>query len=467
MIRSNRRNGAFPALWLALLTPWYLPAEPGEITIHHIAEGIRNHIAEQSEAHEGFFQVAHEGATLNLKLIRVHMEYLANLGDGVQFACVDLVEADGTVYDVDFFLAGTQPGDLEVTETHVHKLDGQPLYAWEQKDDGTWHRVAVDEASEELFGVLREADAFTFTYRFDIPDLEGPARLWIPFARSDENQNVRVKHIQTPVPWEMLTDDKYGNSALYLEPRPEHSGQAVTIAYEVNRREAGPYEAHPTENPSLFLQPESMVPLNETFKEIAERVLAGTTATSNLMRARELYNHTIETMRYARYGDGWGVGDAVYACDVKSGNCSDFHSYFIAVARAAGIPARFMIGAAIPSERDEGGVDGYHCWAEFFADGRWWPVDISEANKHRKLADYYFGKHPANRFELSRGRDLVFTPAPGGKPMNFLVYPILETGGTVSTHRPVFEFQRLASGAGGAETTLAQADDRKPQPQGG
>ena len=51
------------------------------------------------------------------------------------------------------------------------------------------------------------------------------------------------------------------------------------------------------------------------------------------------------------------------------------------MARSVGIPARFAIGAAIPSERDDGGTDGYHCWAEFYADGKWWPIDVSEADK--------------------------------------------------------------------------------------
>ena len=74
------------------------------------------------------------------------------------------------------------------------------------------------------------------------------------------------------------------------------------------------------------------------------------------------------------------------------------------------------IGAAIPSERNEGRIDGYHCWAEFFADGKWWPVDISEGDKYSSLATYYFGHHPANRIELSQGRDLVVEPLPASGP---------------------------------------------------
>ncbi len=39
-------------------------------------------------------------------------------------------------------------------------------------------------------------------------------------------------------------------------------------------------------------------------------------------------------------------------------------------------------------------------------------MDISEGNKYAGLATYYFGHHPANRLEFSRGRDLVVEPGP-------------------------------------------------------
>jgi transglutaminase-like putative cysteine protease len=107
-----------------------------------------------------------------------------------------------------------------------------------------------------------------------------------------------------------------------------------------------------------------------------------------------------------------------------------------------GIPARFSIGASIPSERNEGGIDGYHCWAEFYADGKWWPVDISEANKYTALSTYYFGRHPANRIELSRGRDLIVSPGPASGPINFLAYPLLEIDGKEVKAQSSFSFTR-------------------------
>jgi len=117
---------------------------------------------------------------------------------------------------------------------------------------------------------------------------------------------------------------------------------------------------------------------------------------------------------------------------------------------------RFAIGASIPSERNDGGIDGYHCWAEFYADGQWWPVDISEANKYSRLATYYFGRHPANRIELSRGRDLVVEPGPKSGPINFLAYPVLEVDGVLVRAEVLFGFFRKQAGIPVTKVTLSE-----------
>ena len=73
------------------------------------------------------------------------------------------------------------------------------------------------------------------------------------------------------------------------------------------------------------------------------------------------------------------------------------------------------------------------------------PVDISEAWKNPKLADYYFGHNPANRFELTKGRDLVVDPEPASGPINFLVYPLLEMNGEVVKPETTFMFRRIGA----------------------
>jgi len=414
---------------------------PNVVTVD-IQAGIEQHIEEQTRVGNGYFNLPFDRKLLKLKLVRVHLEYLANLGPRRHFACVDLVGTDGEVYDVDFFLNG-DPGAMMVTETMVHKINGQPRYTWEQKRNGTWHRVPVKNAPRRLLGVINGEDEFEFIYRVKLPQISAAAQMWLPLAQSDRFQTVRVEGIQAPVEWRELADRAHGNKVLFLTASPAESGLTIEIKYRVQRWEKAAYAVQDPMT-QKYLNAERLVPVNENFRSIAEEAARG--KPTDLMRARALYDHVIDRMRYMKYGDGWGVGDASRACDARTGNCSDFHAYFIALARAIGIPARLAIGAAIPSERNEGRIDGYHCWAEFYADGKWWPVDISEADKYSSLATYYFGHHPANRIELSQGRDLLVEPLPASGPINLLAYPVLEIGGTTVRAETEFSFRRVGTG---------------------
>ncbi|MBI1947506.1 MAG: transglutaminase domain-containing protein [Deltaproteobacteria bacterium] len=417
-----------------------------------IKAGIERHIADQAKKGGGYFALpfakppANAGdapdtpRTLELKLVRVHTEYLSNLGPGRHFACVDLVDVTGDVYDVDFFLQG-DPGAMNVTETTVHKLNGKPYYAWDQDEsDKSWHRIPVDQAKEVHFGVKRGEDDFEFRYQAKVPELTGPARMWLPLPQDDGFQTVAVASIDAPGTRRTLEDGAHGNRVLLLELAPEDGGKTVELRFRVHRKEKAAYAApDPGER---YLRPDARVPLTDKFKETAQEVVAG--KLEPLVRARALYDHVIDSMKYMKFGDGFGQGDAVRACNTKSGNCTDYHSYFIALARSVGIPARFAIGASIPSDRDEGGIDGYHCWVEFYAEGKWWPVDLSEADKYSALSTYYFGHHPANRLELSRGRDLLVEPLPASGPINFLAYPVLEVDGKPVKAEVSFSFVRTA-----------------------
>jgi len=288
--------------------------------------------------------------------------------------------------------------------------------------------------------IVKGSDEFEFVYRVTLPEIKGEARLWLPLAKTDAFQTVTQEEVSIPVKWEKVQDRDYGNDICVLHPQSSDSGKTIELRYLVLRKEKSAYSAK-SEDAARFLRPEKLVPVNQTFRTLAEQATAG--KKNDLERAKALYDHVLGRMRYDKSGTGWGKGDAIYACDARTGNCTDFHAYFIALARGVGIPARFAIGATIPAEKNEGAIEGYHCWAEFFADGRWVPVDISEAWKNPALADYYFGHNPANRFELTKGRDLIVDPPPASGPINFLAYPLLEVDGKVVKPETSLAFRRI------------------------
>jgi hypothetical protein len=105
-----------------------------------ISTGIKKQIANDTKkSSDRKFHVKYGGKDLALDLIKVHDDRLSNLGGGKYFACVDMKATSGTIYDIDFFMAG-QPGSMRVTETSVHKVNGKPLYNWKE-ENGVWKRV--------------------------------------------------------------------------------------------------------------------------------------------------------------------------------------------------------------------------------------------------------------------------------------------------------------------------------------
>jgi hypothetical protein len=403
-----------------------------------IEAGIKANIAKKVEEGGGYFNMTSEGKELRLQLVRVHTEYLSNLGPRRHFACVDLADISGDVYDVDFFLEG-DPGNMTVTETTLHKLNGKPFYTWKQRKDKTWYRMPVQNATSDLLGVIEGEDSFEFHYEVTFPEMKESAQLWIPIPQSDRFQTVVLTSLTAPVGHRMLEEKTNGNTVLYMKLTPEHSRKKVELVYDVERKEKKPYEEN--SSPSKYLDANLLMPVGDRFQVLADSIIGSKRREGTLMQARALYDYVIDNMRYIKAGK-YGTGDAVYACDALTGNCTEFHSLFISLARSAGIPSRFAVGASIPSDRDEGGIDGYHCWAEFYAEGKWWPIDISEANKYTALATYYFGRHPANRIEFSRGRDLQLEPGPQTGPINFLAYPVMEAENNPVFPKTFFSFQR-------------------------
>jgi transglutaminase-like putative cysteine protease len=284
---------------------------------------------------------------------------------------------------------------------------------------------------------------FHFTYHFTVKDIPAGAKLvrvWAPVPQTDPHQTVRVLAVKAPGKTRMTREAEYGNRMMYAEIQNSSADKAeFTIEYEVTRREysRGDYAqlVRTDQRPSLvpasmnrLVAPDNLIPTNGKIKELAVEVTGSQTGT--VAKAKAAYDYLFTNMRYDKTGDGWGRGDAVWACDAKHGNCTDFHSPFIGMLRADGIPARFDIGFPLPENKSSGDISGYHCWAEFYARRTGWiPLDISEAWKAKEKQDYFFGSVDANRVQFSTGRDVTLSPKQDGPALNYFVYPYVEVDG--------------------------------------
>ena len=312
-------------------------------------------------------------------------------------------------------------------------------------------------ASSRVSGPVRN---FEFTYVTKIPGLPADAknsRIWIPLPQSDAYQAISDLKIESPFAYATRRDSEYGNEYVFLEvPAAKAVEPAeVRVSFKAVRHE---HRATLEGNPSVmktqasagdlrrFLEPDRRVPLQGVIGELSAQETRG--IQGPMAKARAIYDYVIATMRYDKSGTGWGNGDAIWACTAKRGNCTDFHSLFIGMMRAAGIPARFEIGFPLPEEQHAGAIPGYHCWAEFYVERYGWvPVDASEAWKHPEKKNYFFGAHDDNRVQFTIGRDIRLDPAQQGEPLNYFIYPYGELDGKPLKLESTFSFQdRMTTG---------------------
>ena len=272
---------------------------------------------------------------------------------------------------------------------------------------------------------------FVFTYNLV---LEPPADAqkidaWIPVPTDIPGQDVRRVDVETTLPYRITTEETYGNRMVHIRVKGPGAGPIrVKLTTEVQRHE---YRGADTGLPNpRFLKPNRLVPTDGIIAKLSSRAVSKAGAKTPIEKARAIYDFVTETVSYDKSGTGWGRGDALFACDTKQGNCTDFHALFVGMARSVGIPARFEIGFPLREGEETGTVRGYHCWAEFWVDGRGWiPVDSSEASKNSERREYYFGTLDPSRVEFTKGRDIVLNPPQQGEPLNYFVYPYIEFDG--------------------------------------
>jgi transglutaminase-like putative cysteine protease len=271
----------------------------------------------------------------------------------------------------------------------------------------------------------------------DVPAGLNRLEVWVPLPHDTIEQIVKNLKIDSSYPGEVRRENAFGNSYFYFSTeRPKPGKLEIRVSFNarrqevlrsnfapIARRELGPEEK------AKYLREESLVTISPRVRELAHRITYGITTAER--KARAIYDYVVSTMTYDKTVPGWGDGDTERACDVATGNCTDFHSLFMSLARSEGIPARFIIGFPL-DPGPEGSIPGYHCWAEFYLPDRGWvPVDASDASKatNPERRDYLFGNLDPDRIEFTVGREIQLDPPPCAKTLNYFIYPYAEGDG--------------------------------------
>ena len=176
-----------------------------------------------------------------------------------------------------------------------------------------------------------------------------------------------------------------------------------------------------------------------------------------------MYDHVVATLQYdyKKESPRLGMGDVMFVCDYKKGNCSDLHSYLISLARNAGVPAYIEYGfpiTGVPVANPvplTGKIAGYHCWTWFYdAENGWTPLDASDGRRwldsnRADIKDTLFGNLIPERsaVAMSRGRDLVLNPPQKGDPVNNFIYPYAEVEGKPVDAKWELNYERILGGS--------------------
>ncbi len=176
--------------------------------------------------------------------------------------------------------------------------------------------------------------------------------------------------------------DKVGNQVLRftLADLPPFGSRIITVSVDLMMAQA-PVRTDLDER-SVWLAAEPFVEADDTeIKAEAQKLTAGDPQAV----AAKINAWTADHITYAGYVAN--ERGARYAFKNRKGDCTEYMDLFVALSRAASIPARGLGGFICPESANLTPA-GYHNWAEFYDGKTWQPADPQNRMFMTKARDY-------------------------------------------------------------------------------
>lgn len=205
--------------------------------------------------------------------------------------------------------------------------------------------------------------------------------VFLPVAAAVRQQC--CQQIEASMAYELLTD-ALGNQAMRfrLPPLPPHAARMIrltaTLQHQSNAQANPGYRARASiKSMRLLLAAE---PLIEVDSEQIQHIAMLLKEANPMATASAINDWVSNHLQYSGYRRN-AIG-ALAALNHRQGDCTEFAHLFIALARAADLPARTMAGYVLgPTQRPS--AAGLHNWAEVLVHARWLIADP----QHRLLGD--------------------------------------------------------------------------------
>jgi hypothetical protein len=217
----------------------------------------------------------------------------------------------------------------------------------------------------------------------------------------------------TPEPTAILTDkwDQEVAHFQFTDMGPTEFREASMLAsariykntYFVFPHRVGSLDDIPKEITDKYLADDTKFSMDDPIIQKALQAAVGD-ETNPYWIARKIFNHIIANMEYELAG-GWNIAPAVL--DRGNGSCSEYSFVYIAMCRAAGLPARYA-GSVVIRGDDASYDDVFHRWVEIYLPNfGWLPVDPSRGDKE-------YPADQANSFGFLSNAFLITTMGGGG-----------------------------------------------------
>jgi hypothetical protein len=316
---------------------------------------------------------------------------------------------------------------------------------------GCAENIQADQSGSKHEGIIyRNPRVYNVEYTFEMfpdpnkVDRDKDLKLWIPIPREWDSQKVIKIDSVKPEPHGTYVDPEHGNPMFFWDfgKEPESLSYKVAIKFslesyevhsEVNPNKIGPYDKT-SEEFALYTRSENTICITPKIKQMVQEAIGD--EKNPYLQAQLIHRFVGKKMLFKIHRHDRGIGTKYLldfpVIDTKTGeehyegSCEQYSALFVALCRAAGIPARTVaafigwcpqieeedlkIYVPIELELSPDGLAaaqhymalGLHTWAEFYVPRFGWiPADAQTG---------MFGHLSNTKLIISKGRDVQIGP---------------------------------------------------------
>lgn len=303
---------------------------------------------------------------------------------------------------------------------------------------------------------------FEVTARVELLKPTGTTRIWLPtpltvdtMYQKNLGHSVKLEEGGLLKAADQVRDANWGLGIVTAEFQPgSKPGMTLTSRFATRNYSVDPFSGRgmmaSMEEQKRFLKPSELLPTDGIVKSTSESITKG--LKSDTDKARAIYDWIVENTYRDPKVRGCGVGDVKFMLENKSfgGKCGDLNALFVALTRAAGVPARDVYGIRVADSQrgykslgKSGDISkAQHCRAEYYSQSAGWiPVDPADVRKvileeegGKKIDDpkvvaarrYLWGNWEMNWLALNYAHDVAL-PGSTKQKLGFFMYPNAET----------------------------------------